>query len=532
MPDRPARRRPKDDRRDKVAPWRKWKSVTLSAASGGAYPYRVHFTVSGLDDEKNTRYSNLITAAAHKYFKIEEPPSEKAGPAAYLVTALPAGKRKGKREAKHKRKRRGPVQLLRVVYDELIVQFKPSASSGRRIAILEETGFRVVEPSSRVKDQWIVRHSRGKAGESLLKAADKFAGYNEVEFAWPKSVAEYVRATGQTFLPHDWWLPQIGINPSNLNVLTGDASVVIAVLDDGVDIVHPNLAAQVAAGFGKDFVFLPGETGHWDPRPKVQVDDGEDSDYHGTLCAGIICSNGGPQAGFRGVAPNCKLIAVRVFDGANLIDETRLANAITYATDHADVISCSWGGLKHPVVEKAIDDTALGRDGKGSVFVASAGNEYALSIAFPACHSPAIAVGACGPAFEVTPYSNRGNELAVVAPSSRNNTTVYSADVSQPDWGYNPGDPLDPQDPTGLYWDWFGGTSAAAAMTAGVAALCLSVNPDLKATEVRDVLQDTAIKVGTPPKVVYDAQGHSPKFGYGCIHAAAAVAEALKRLPS
>jgi subtilisin family serine protease len=214
------------------------------------------------------------------------------------------------------------------------------------------------------------------------------------------------------------------------------------------------------------------------------------------------------------------LIPVRVFDGENLIGETRLANAIIYATDHADVISCSWGGLPYPAVENAIEDTVLGRDGRGSVFIASSGNEMKLTVAFPARHSPAIAVGACGPNNQLPPYANRGNELAVVAPSSFNNTKVYSTDVSQSGWGYNPGDPLDPVDPAGQFTNTFGGTSAAAAMAAGVAALCLSINPNLTAAEVRSILEETADPI----------PGGSQKFGHGRINAAAAYNEAEERL--
>jgi subtilisin family serine protease len=493
---------------DPVAPWKDWERVELRASSGGAYPYRVQFTVSGLEREKNARYSRLITSAAYKYFKIVEPPPKGQGPSAYLVDR----------------------QALRVVYDELIVQFKPRVSLGRRIAILDQTGFRLVEPSSRVKDQWVVRHVKPKnVGASLLKEADSFAQFKkEVVFAWPNSVAEYVRHSSPA-PTRDWWLEKIGVNSSSGRALPkGDPGIAIAVLDDGVDVAHPNLVSRVVAGLGRDFIFLPNEAGHSDPRPKIQVASGTDSDYHGTQCAGVVCSDG-TTTGFLGVAPGCKLIPVRVVDGDDLIGESRLAKAIVYATGFADVISCSWGGIAHAAVVTAINDTILGRDGNGTVIVGSSGNEGSSKVAFPARHSRAIAVGACGPQYQVTPYSNTGKQLAVVAPSSMNNFNVHSTDVSQPGWGYNTGDQ---DDPDGLFSDSFGETSAAAAITAGVAALCLSVNPNLTAAEVRTVLQETADPVGGPD-VKYNAQtGHSNKFGYGCINAAAAYQKAKDKIGS
>lgn len=488
-----------------VAPWKDWEPVPLRASAGGANS--VHFAATGLEPEQNAHYSKLVTSAAYKYFKIVEPPSEGKGPSAYLVDG----------------------EALRVVYDELIVQFQPDVPLARCGAILEKTLFLAVEPSCFVRNQWIVRHVEGKAGESLLREADNFKQFEDVVFAWPNSVAEYIRASSPATLTRDWWLEKIGVNSplDGSRVLPkGDPAIVIAVLDDGVDIAHPNLLSRVATGLGRDFVFLPTEADHSDPRPKVKVASGVDSDYHGTQCAGVICSDGS-KSGFLGVAPGCKLIAVRVVDGDNLIGESRLANAIVYATGFADVISCSWGGTAHAAVVTAINDTILGRGGKGTVLVGSSGNEGRPKVAFPGRHSLAIAVGACGPQDQVTPYSNTGKQLAVVAPSSMNNATVYTTDVSQPNWGFNTGQP---GDTAGLFSDLFGQTSAAAAMTAGVAALCLSANPNLTAEEVRTVLQGSAAKVGGN-QVVYNAQtGHSNKFGYGCIDAAAAVQTAKDML--
>jgi subtilisin family serine protease len=502
-----------EERDDKVAPWEKWTAVTLSASRGSKLP--VQFTVSGLDNERNRRYSELITSAAYKHFKLKDPPRQGEGPAAYLVRADPADEEKP------------AVKLLRVVYKELIVQFKPEVEWDTRNKILERSGFRVVERSKFAKNQCIVRHVRpATAGESLLAAADAFERFDEVEFAWPNSLAEYVRANSPA---RDFWLEKMGVIDSDgTRVGTGKASVVIAVLDDGVDIDHPNLASRVIPDVNRDFNFSPDEPDYSNPRPKIN-DQSEDksNDYHGTQCAGVICSDGS-EMGLKGVAPGCKLVAVRIFNGAGLVSEHgAVANAIRYATSVAHVISCSWCGPRHKSVVTAIDETSQGRGGKGTVFVGAAGNDGKLnSIDFPARHPLAVAVGACGPKNEVTGYANRGRRLDVVAPSSMNDTNVFTTDVSKTGWGFNKG-----SGPTGRFSD-FGGTSAAAAMTAGVAALCLSKNSNLTADQIRSMLRKKAAKVGVDKhdnNIVYKPQGpdgRSSELGSGCIDAAAAVKEA------
>jgi subtilisin family serine protease len=358
--------------------------------------------VSGADPEENARYSRLITSAAQKHFKIDAPPRGDEGPAAYLV----GGGR------------------LRVVYDELIVEFEPHVPPARCSAILDEAGFQEIERNRRGQNQWFARHTRpGVAGESLLRAADTFAQYQEVRYAWPNSVAEYERANDVPTKARRWWLDKIKVNWSTgrRRLGKGDSSIVIAVLDDGVDIEHPNLASRVAADPGRDFAVAAGQAGHADPRPKVQVASDTASDYHGTLCAGLICSDGSEKK-FFGVAPGCTLVAVRVIDGPELISESSVGDAIRYATGVADVISCSWIGEEHASVSAALNDTIQGRGGKGAAVFCAAGNNGS-SVAFPARHGRAIAIGACDHQDAQTPYANSGNDLDVVAPS--NNGTTY-----------------------------------------------------------------------------------------------------------
>ena len=138
-----------------VAPWRQWKQPRCALAGG--YP-PVTFTVSGLDPDRDARYSKLITTSAYKHFKIEKPPREDEGPAAYLVGA-------GRRRVVKRRRDRDPVAdivapgRLRVVYDELIVRFEPGVPPARCDAS-SPAGFRGVGWSCVVENRWIVRHAQ------------------------------------------------------------------------------------------------------------------------------------------------------------------------------------------------------------------------------------------------------------------------------------------------------------------------------------------------------------------------------------
>jgi len=175
----------------------------------------------------------------------------------------------------------------------------------------------------------------------------------------------------------------------------------------------------------------------------------------------------------------------------------------------------------------ALNETTQGRDNKGSIVVCAAGNDGTSPVDFPASHGRAIAVGACGPDGELTDYSNLGNKVHVVAPANiDDDSKIYSTDVSEKDWGFNPGDVIT-GDTAGEFADEVGETSAATAIVAGVAALCLEAEPNLTADDLWAVLQVTADPIVGPDEVEYDAQtGHSAEFGYGRVDAALAVEEA------
>jgi subtilisin family serine protease len=355
----------------------------------------------------------------------------------------------------------------------------------------------------------------------------------------PNFVSEYRRTAAMRIVGAQWHLDNLAelrgqlagedVNAKDAWKITrGRPSVVVAVLDDGVDVDHPNLKRRIWRNRdaadpdrnGRDFFIPDDNPDHFDPRPKrfqFPFDETAINDIHGTPCAGVIAADGDDA---WGIAPRCRILPVKIFHADEMAADERVADSIRYAATRAAVLSCSWSGAQTPDLALAIEDAGvLGRGGLGSPVLCATGNE-ASDVGFPAADPNAIGVGASTDGGKLASYSNRGPEVSVVAPSGGGVAGIYTTDVAIAGRGYNV-EPL----PPGAHTDTFSGTSSATPLAAGVAALVLSVNPKLTREEVRDVLELTATKIGTG----YDAKGHSDRFGYGRVDAAAAVAEAKRR---
>lgn len=322
------------------------------------------------------------------------------------------------------------------------------------------------------------------------------------------------------FLDEQWHLRTAGVTDAWTET-RGDASIAVAVLDDGVDVDHPEFSGRVTAQY--DFA---------EKRPDGNPKDPYDS--HGTACAGVAVAAGVKAAG---VAPGCSLIAVRTPGYLGTIDEAAMFHWT--ATNGADAVSCSWGpadrGGPFPLadnVRAAIRYCATeGRDGKGiPVFFAAGNGNESVSEDGYAASEYVIAVAASTSEEVRSYYSDYGPEIWVCAPSSGipgwGERSIFTTD-RRGSPGYNHGD-ADEGDPAGDYTNSFGGTSSATPLVAGLAGLILSVNPDLTVEEVKTVLRTTADKIG--PTSSYDGTGHSHLYGYGRVNAAKAVREAKARL--
>lgn len=318
-------------------------------------------------------------------------------------------------------------------------------------------------------------------------------------------------------------------------VATGNG-IQVAVIDDGVDLTHPDLQANLLPGFDA--------TGN-NSGGAPDADDG-----HGTNCAGIIASVDN-TIGTIGVAFNADIIPIRmgtVTGNTFNTSDTWIANCFTEAVNRgADVISCSWGG--GPVsaqINTAINNAVQnGRGGLGTVVLFSVGNDNA-NIGFPSTNPNVIAVGASSPCDTRKRSSNIQGQLN---PGVQPDPEGTSCD-GEAWWGSNFGTGLDVLAPgvlisttdntgwngfeIGDYNDHFNGSSAACPNAAGVIALILSTNPNLTGQQARNILESTCFKIPNgnfQPNVSGQPNGTwSTQAGYGRVNAGAALVQILSQL--
>jgi subtilisin family serine protease len=296
------------------------------------------------------------------------------------------------------------------------------------------------------------------------------------------------------------------------SLVTGSPDVVVAIIDEGVDMDHEDLAPSIVAGIDV--------TDRSASPPGGVAGNASSSDPHGTACAGIVGALGGNGKGSVGVAYGCSLMSVRIARGASGTWTTNewAASGIELAwRGGADILSNSWGGgTPSSVIDAAVVNAVTrGRSGLGCVVLFATGNNNG-AVHYPANLPWTLGIGATSPCDErKSPTScdgeswwgsNWGPGLDLVAPGVLIRTTDIMGSG-----GYGRGNYL-----TGM-----NGTSAATPAVAGVAALVLSANPLLRWNEVREVVRSTADDlVGTPGE---DIPGFDPFMGYGRVNAYRAV---------
>ena len=290
----------------------------------------------------------------------------------------------------------------------------------------------------------------------------------------------------------------------------GDPSIRVAVLDEGVDINHPDLKAAVVAQ--KDFA----------ENNSTAMPSGDDA--HGTACSGIIVGRGAKYPGITA----CSLVAVRIAKGDGhghwIFDDFATADAIdwTWKNGEADVLSNSWGGGPPvDVISNAFDRARIkGRGGKGSVIAIAAGNSSG-PVQYPATLAEVICVGASNEWDEQKTQTARdgekwwgscfGPEMSLVAPGVHIATTDIAGAA-----GYATGD----------YVLNFNGTSSATPHVAAAAALVLSVAPKLTERQVRDILTGEAAKLSAAG-ILDPNRKRNKEMGWGRLDIHAALRRAL-----
>lgn len=419
--------------------------------------------------------------------------------------------------------------------ENFFIKFKDDVAEKDCLAIIEKYNLTIKSKLPFAPNSYFVQAGEG-TGLKVFQIAEELLKEKQVEFCHPELVQE---RRFKTIHPLQWHLGKTTINgkpiDAHVNIESAWANtrgkgVTIAVIDDGVDIDHPEFSGRIVHPFDAT-------ENNDNPRPKNVQDN------HGTACAGMACASG-LQDGASGTAPEAFLMPIRLRNGLGSMAE---ATAFAWAADHgADVISCSWGppdgewwNPDDPLHRRAVplpDSTRLaldyaltkGRGGKGCVILFAAGNgneevKYDGYCSYP----PLIAVAACNDSSRRSVYSDYGEAVWVSFPSG--------------DFGWKPFKHPDPvseglrttdrlQKPgydLGDYANTFGGTSGACPGMAGIVALMLASNPKLTPADVKDLLRDSCQQIDKR-NGEYDSSGRSIWYGYGRIDAGLAVENARK----
>jgi hypothetical protein len=269
------------------------------------------------------------------------------------------------------------------------------------------------------------------------------------------------------------------------DITTGSPSVVIAILDTGTAMDHPDLQGKIVPGYDM-----------------INNNNHPYDDFgHGTMTAGIAAAASNNGVGIVGISWGAKIMPVKVLDHNGSGSDVTLAQGITWAVDHgANIINASLGGGDTSSVQ---DDAIKYAHDHNVLMVAAAGNTPDGKPHYPAASPYVLAVGATGRSDTVTGFSSYGPYVSVAAPGVGILSTAW-------DNGH-------------LTYEYGNGTSFSCPIVAGVAALVWSINPQFTADDVRGVLEDSADDVGPP--------GYDTYTGFGRVNAFKAVQLAQKGRP-
>ena len=436
---------------------------------------------------------------------------------------------------------RGEVLMMT---DELIVKFQPLLKMQEIEQFVAQAGTEIVRPIEFDENTFVLRLTSGEkrandvANELIEQGKAIYAHPNFVQNVGARVVDTMTRETRETSetdeadvvrhgvhatdpqFANQWHLDNTGQIAGGVagtpgadarvtlawQTTMGNPAIRVGVVDLGTDIAHADLN-----GPGKTVAPLDLTVSPPDANPV--------GSSHGTQVAGMAVATANNGVAVAGVAPNCRVIPVRVSDP--LGTQEQMARGFVYAAEQgADVITCSLGPSNTAwtmtdVLRAGIDyATSFGRNGRGSVYTQAVDNNpIAINIDQVSSYERAIAVGrtnnrdlhdgsAMGPELDISAPGASVTMITNTTPTNNGTTTVST------------------------------GTSFATPLTAGVASLVLSVNPNLSWAEVRQVLLDSADKIDAAANPYAPAPAALPpgtrnnRYGYGRVNAQGAVAGA------
>lgn len=307
---------------------------------------------------------------------------------------------------------------------------------------------------------------------------------------------------------NQWYLKRI-FAPEGWGTMKEAPEVIVAVIDTGVDIKHPDLEDNIwvneeeITGNKKDDDkngYIDDVNG-WDfvnntadPGPKFKTGFTEMGINHGTIVAGVLAAQSNNDIGVVGVAWKLKIMPLKALDDSGKAHLDKIVKAINYAIDQrANIINLSFTGTAYsPALEQAIRRAVS----KNIIVVAAGGNDVAGGLGqsldkkplYPVCHDGragenlVVGVGASGPLDEKAPLSGYGKCLDIVAPGVSIYSTAVYAPLKSPNNKFF-------QDAYDGYWS---GTSFAVPMVSATLALMMQINPSLRPQELISLLKASA----------------------------------------
>jgi subtilisin family serine protease len=436
-----------------------------------------------------------------------------------------------------------------VITPYILVGFDRSLDPARAEDIIATSGAGVIVDRDwgNMKRTYRLK-SASRDGFKTLEAANALARRPEARYAEPDMMVTVHPESipNDTYFPYLWGLHNDGTNqfpcgttvtdfdmdaPEAWDVTAGDPSIIVTVLDTGVQQNHPDLNLYTPG------IDCTGEDGFGDPVNAC--------DIHGTPVAGCVSGIRNNNLGIVGVAPGVKVASARIGVSSVPCDNFAFSTtsswvvcALTWAESIGSRITNSSWGRSTPLSAAYADKYAETR-ANGMVHFASAGNEASNAISYPAAYPGVNAVAALDPCGHRAAFSNYGTGLAFSAPGDY----VISTDRTGTD-GLNDGILDGACLPNGtarcssnadcpagqtcflvsVDYALVRGTSFASPYTAGVAALVLSVQPNLTADQLEGVLKLSAVDLGAP--------GYDTGYGWGFVNAFNAVQSALSGPPN
>lgn len=367
-----------------------------------------------------------------------------------------------------------------------------AASSDTTTSVI--VGYRSADKTKAVKSATakgakIKKHSRSgrftvvevPKGQNTAEFCQKLADEEGVQYAEPENVYRAALTPNDPEFGKQWGIARIAA-PTAWDVTQG-SGVVVAVVDTGVELNHPDLVGRLDTANDYDFVNFDSNA--------------SDDNGHGTHVAGTVAANTNNTIGVTGVAGQATVLPVKVLNAKGEGSTSSVADGIVWAADKgAKVINLS---LASPSTSDALNTAVQYAVNKDVVVVAATGNEGG-AVSYPARLANVIGVGSTTTSDVRSSFSNFGPEVDVTAPGSGIYSTTLLGTYGAAD-----------------------GTSMAAPHAAGVVALIRAKNPSWTRTQVEQQLTTTAVDLGTAGKDNY--------FGHGRIRAAEAVGQSSPPLP-